>query len=275
VRERAAGILNVFFAPEQKVDHGTIEFLATMADQAALAIDYADLLERERHGARRAERQRLARDLHDSVVQQVFSIGMQTQALKVLAERGAGPQAESVAAIAAELEEITQSTLQDLRGLVYQLQPSPVADQGLGAALRTLAENTRRRTGIDVGLAIADDAEELRPHLLEDVYFIVAEAVHNAVKHSGAGSIRVAVDGGASVLEVSVRDDGSGGPPLPPDTAPGRSSGHGLASMRERAEQWGGRLSVDWETGAGTTVRARFPLPATSLDPANSLEEKR
>ncbi|GAA3665529.1 hypothetical protein GCM10023081_00460 [Arthrobacter ginkgonis] len=270
VRERAVGILNVFFAPEQKVDHGMMEFLATMADQAALAIDYAELLERERYVARRAERQRLARDLHDSVVQQVFSMGMQTQALKVLAERSPGPQAESFAAVAAELEEITQSTLQDLRSLVNQLQPSPVTEKGLGAALQTLAENTRRRTGIDVGLAVSDAADELRTHLLEDVYFIVAEAVHNAVKHSGAGSIRVDIDGGGTAaLEVSVRDDGSGCPPGPPDTAPGRSSGHGLASMRERAEQWGGQLSVDWEQAAGTTVRARFPLPANSLDKEN------
>ncbi|GER23242.1 hypothetical protein NCCP1664_17380 [Zafaria cholistanensis] len=267
VRERAAGILNVFFAPEQKVDHGTIEFLATMADQAALAIDYADLLERERYVARRAERQRLARDLHDSVVQQVFSIGMQTQALKVLAERAPEPQAESLAAVAAELEEITQSTLQDLRSLVNQLQPSPVADKGLRAALQTLVENTRRRTGIDVALAVADAVDEVHAPLLEDVYFIVAEAVHNAVKHSGAGSIRVEIGGGgASALEVSVRDDGHGRLPELPDAAPGRSRGHGLASMRERAGQWGGQLSVDLGRGGGTTVRARFPLPQNRLD---------
>src|ERR1700733_14557359 len=95
-RGHAVGVLNAFFAPGQPMEPRTVEFLGAMADQAAIAVDYARLLRHTRDGARRDERQRLARDLHDSIVQQVFSISMQAKSLEVLAERGDAVPAESV-----------------------------------------------------------------------------------------------------------------------------------------------------------------------------------
>ena len=84
---RRVGILNAFFSPGQEADDDAMGFLQAMGDQATLAIDYAQLLEQQHRDAGRAERQRLARELHDSIVQQVFSLGMQTEALKLLAAR--------------------------------------------------------------------------------------------------------------------------------------------------------------------------------------------
>ena len=96
-RGEPVGILNAFFAPGQTVGDTELEFLLAMAEQAAMAVDHAALLDRERDVARREERQKLARDLHDSVVQQVFSMMMQARSLGVLVERGLAPPPEKVA----------------------------------------------------------------------------------------------------------------------------------------------------------------------------------
>src|SRR3712207_8866127 len=146
-----------------------------------MAVDHAALLERERDVASREERQRLARDLHDSVVQQVFSMMMQARSLGVLVERGLPPAPEKVAQVADDLSRSAEDVLADLRGMVVELRPATGTGRGLASALRSLAESTAARSGLDVTLDVADPAEELArldADLLEDVYRIVAEAVH-------------------------------------------------------------------------------------------------
>jgi signal transduction histidine kinase len=235
-----------------------------MAEQAALAIDYAELLERERYVVRRSERQRLARDLHDSVVQKVFSLNMQTQVLKVLADRGKELSPTSVKAVTDELEDITQSVLADLRGLISELQPSPLANKGLVPALENLIDSTQRRTGIAVQLGLRSVPDNLDEGLADDVYFLTAEAIHNAVKHSGASLIKVQVGlTNASELEVLVHDNGTG---LFEEKVQ-HSAGHGLASMRERAATWGGTLALEEApTGPGTIVHASIPMPSSNFE---------
>ena len=112
------------------------------------------LLRRARDGARREERQRLARDLHDSIVQQVFSISMQAKSLEVLAGRGEAVPAEAVARIAGEVGGLSQAALADLRAMVHELRPSALADLGgLEEALRVLAKSTANRTGLTVSVS--------------------------------------------------------------------------------------------------------------------------
>lgn len=259
---RRLGILNAFFTPGQVVDDDAMGFLRTMADQAALAIDYAQLLEQQRRDAGQAERQRLARELHDSIVQQVFSIGMQTEAVKLLAARADENSWDRVRSVAHELEQMTQSVLADLRNVVTQLHPvSPTAD-GLGTALRELVDTTRRRTGIDASVSCPEAVDALDTALAEDVYFIVAEAVHNAIKHAGATGITILAhhDPTAATVELVVTDDGCGF-----DGVPERwGGGYGLTSMRERAEHWGGSLSVESDADHGTRVTLRVPQVPSS-----------
>ena len=117
-RGEPVGILNAFFAPGQVVGDSELEFLLAMAEQAAMAVDQAALLERERDVVRREERQKLARDLHDSVVQQVFSMMMQARSLGVLVERGLPPAPDRVAQVADDLSTSAEAVLADLRGMV-------------------------------------------------------------------------------------------------------------------------------------------------------------
>jgi signal transduction histidine kinase len=266
-RGEPVGILNAFFAPGQTVGDAELDFLLAMAEQAAMAVDHAALLDRERDVARREERQKLARDLHDSVVQQVFSMMMQARSLGVLVERGLTPPPEKVAQVADDLSTSAEDVLADLRGMVVELRPATGTERGLISALRSLADTTCARTGLAVTLDVdgpAGEFAQLAPDLLEDVYRIVAEALHNSVKHAAAATlvIRLSVSshGSRRHLVAEVTDDGhglGGGA----DAAPGpASSGFGMTVMQERADRWGGTVRVRDLPAGGATVQLTVPL---------------
>jgi signal transduction histidine kinase len=255
----------------------TVEFLGAMADQAAIAVDYARLLRHTRDGARRDERQRLARDLHDSIVQQVFSISMQAKSLEVLAERGDAVPAAAVTRIAGEVSELSGTVLADLRAMVHELRLASSADLGdLEEAIRALTESTANRTGLTFRLSGGQGLDRVRGELAEDVYRIVAEAVHNVVRHAGAGKVTIRLSVRDERLTATVADDGQGIGAAPPgpgqrdtghrDTGyrgPGQreaAAGYGLSTMRERAERWGGTVTVGPGRSSGTVVRLRVPL---------------
>lgn len=262
VRQKTIGILNVFVAPGQELDGEAVEFLTSMAEQAGLAIDYASLLEEERSAAQREERSRLARDLHDSVVQQVFSMSMLTSSLGVLfGGENTGDDAR-VRSIAAELEDISGSVMKDLRRMVAQLHPSAVEGIGLRTAIGKLAARTHRQTGVGIDLDIDPDADQLPPEQAEDLYFVVAEAVHNALKHSPADLVVVSLSIDAGRIRLAIRDNGgkSGGPSA---DAPEEKDGHGLYFMRQRIERWDGKFSVNLNFGGvGSEIRADLPPQA-------------
>jgi signal transduction histidine kinase len=268
-RGEPVGILNAFFAPGQTVGDAELAFLLAMAEQAAMAVDHAAVLERERDVASREERQRLARDLHDSVVQQVFSMMMQARSLGVLVERGLPPAPDRVARVADDLSTSAEDVLADLRGMVVELRPATGTGRGLISALRSLIDTTGARTGLDATLDVDDPAGELAQldaGLLEDVYRIIAEAVHNSVKHASASSMRVRVavtsHGSRRRLVAEVTDDGCGvGDRSRAPEGRSRAGGFGMTAMQERAARWGGVVRVrGLSPGGGTRVHLTLPL---------------
>ncbi|MFI5519928.1 histidine kinase [Streptomyces platensis] len=273
IRGRSAGILNAFFAPGQIVGRPTVEFLLAMAEQAAVAVDYASLLQNERELARREERQRLARDLHDSIVQQVFSIGMQAKSMGVLGARGESVPAESVRGIAEEVGVLSRTVLADLRAMVHELRPATSAQLGLEEAVRALVESTRNRTGLRFDVIAGAGLDRVPPEMAEDVYRIVAEALHNVVKHAEAKVVTLCLRVREHALAVTVADDGRG---VRGESAEGQdpARGYGLVSMRERAERWGGTARVRPLPAGGTSVRAVIPLPALVPHAALSRPER-
>lgn len=268
IRGRAAGVMNSFFKPGHVVGEQTLSFLLAMAEQAAVAVDYAALLKTERELARREERQRLARDLHDSIVQQVFSIGMQAKVMGVLGAKAESVPAATVRRIADEVGVSTKTVLTDLRAMVHQLRPQSSTQLGLEEALRALVESTTNRTGLRFRLSLRGDLQDLPSDLAEDVYRILAEAIHNVVKHADAGTVTIRSTRRDDTLVVVVTDNGRGISVGHTSKGPSeRSGGYGLTSMRERAERWGGSLSVEPRTKkTGTTVRATIPLQG-SVEP--------
>jgi signal transduction histidine kinase len=223
------------------------------------------LLQREREGARRDERQRLARDLHDSIVQQVFSIGMQANAVGVLGTRGEPVPADSVRRFSDEVGALSKTVLADLRAMVHELRPASSPRLGLDEALSALVRSTENRTGLRFRLLCGAELADLEPELAEDVYRIVAEAIHNVVKHAEATGVTIRLGVRDHTLTATVSDDGRG---LPESGAAGAGTaagsaagdaswehGYGLTTMRERAERWGGTMRVGWRARSGTTVR--------------------
>ena len=254
-RGRAVGVLNAFFAPGQAMGPRTVEFLVAMADQAAIAVDYATLLRHARDGARREERQRLARDLHDSIVQQVFSISMQAKSLEVLAGRGDAVPAAAVTRIAGEVGELSRAALADLRAMVHELRPSSSDDLGgLEEAVRAFTESTANRTGLAFSVAAGAGLTRVRGELADDVFRIIAEAIHNVVRHAAAAKVTIRLSVRDDRLTATVADDGRG------IEAGQHDAGFGLTTMRERAERWGGTVAVAPGRSAGTLVRVAVPL---------------
>lgn len=285
-RGRAEGVLNAYFAPGQEIGGRTLEFLAAMAEQAALAVDYATLLQREREGARRNERQRLARDLHDSIVQQVFSIGMQANAVGVLGGRGEAVPAEAVRAFAGEVGALSQTVLADLRAMVHELRPPSSTRLGLEDAVSALVRSTENRTGLRFRLLCGRDLDVVEADLAEDMYRIVAEAIHNVVKHAEATAVTLRLGVRDHTLSASVRDDGrgltasGGGRGAARKGERGRTGGqgwdhgYGLTTMRERAERWGGSMRIRSGAKSGTTVRVVIPLPVRVPEPTRSAPDR-
>lgn len=255
VRGRALGVLNAFYSPGEDPTQEELEFLEAMADQAAMAVDSADLLARSRQDAQLEERARLARELHDSVVQQVFSMRMHAKALRAQVGEAETASGDKVRMVADELLGLAQNALADLRSLILQLHPLELAGRNVVDAVRTLAESVQASSGVRIEIR-ADELAELPTALAEDLYRIVQEALHNVVKHAQATKTVVSFTVTDSLLTVEINDNGVGLAGEP------RANALGLVSMRERAQRWRGTMEIG-NTADGARVRVRLAVPHT------------
>ncbi len=200
------------------------------------------------------ERGHLARELHDSVTQSLFSMTLQSRSLELLMAR----DPSQVPAKLTELRELQRDALAEMRALIFELRPGHLQEQGLAAALRTHVSGLSARIGLPI--VVDADLGDRRPSLdvEEALYRIGQEALHNVVKHAGARQVKVEVGRRGDSVRVRVEDDGQG---FNPETVP---DGHmGLAGMRARAERLGGWFSVVSDIGHGTVVEAVIPEAAT------------
>jgi PAS domain S-box-containing protein len=198
------------------------------------------------------ERAHLARELHDSVTQALFSMGLTLRTLELLLD--ADPDAARGKLV--ELRELQKDALAEMRTLIFELRPSSLESDGLVQALRTHATAVQRRTGLVI-VVDAEPVDRLSLVAEEALYRIGQEALHNVVKHANASNttIRIARDGDA--VRLSVTDDGVG---FDPDTVP---RGHlGLIGMRQRIDLVGGELLVESQASEGTTIAASVPISA-------------
>ncbi|MGW6357558.1 GAF domain-containing sensor histidine kinase [Streptomyces sp. NPDC055092] len=227
------------------------ELLTILAQHAAIALTNARLYERSRELTIAEERSRLAHELHDAVSQKLFSLRLTAQAAAALVDRDpsrAKGELQHVAVLAAEAAE-------ELRAAVVELRPAALDEDGLIATLRTQIQVLDRAHSAHVtfdcgGIRALPAAQE------EAMLRVAQEALHNALRHSGAEHVRVTLDkrGPGAVLRVS--DDGGGFEPKAVRHA-GRHLG--LVSMRDRSSGVGGRLTVESEPGKGTTIEMEIP----------------
>jgi PAS domain S-box-containing protein len=216
--------------------------------------DRTRLLQRT-NAAIEAERNRIARDLHDGPIQGVSAASLSLEAVKLMMEAGDTIMAlETVKNICEELGEEAVN----LRRIMSDLRPPLLEQRGLIPAVRELCDKWQRET--DVPVAVIADAHDAVPSDVETLaYRVVQEAMSNVKKHAGATVVEVRIEGSAGSLRVGIRDNGSG---FDPEDARQflRAGKVGLASMRERAELAGGTLTVQSAPGAGTSVMATLPF---------------
>ena len=225
--------------------------VVTLAAQAGVAIENARLFEEAQEKLAWEERNRLARELHDSVSQALFSMTLQVRALQLALDKR--EEDKSLLAERVErLSELTQGALAEMKSLIFELRPEALREEGLVNAIQKHAEGLAAREELRVELDLSAPPWPLPPDFEEQVFRIAQEALANVVKHAAAEKVvvRLAVDDAAEELVLEVSDNGIGFDPT--DRQPGHL---GLGTMRERTERLGGRISIDTEQKKGTTVR--------------------
>ncbi len=205
--------------------------------------------------AQEAERSRIARELHDDVSQQMAVVVVDVELLR----RAAGQTSEQTDLLARETLDRVNEIARTVHDISHRLHPAKLRLIGLVPALAGLARELS--TDARAVSFAADDVPEALPHdLTLCLYRIAQEALQNAIKHGGARQVSMRVSGGAEGVTLAIADDGVGF-----DVA-AVGEGLGLISMNERAESFGGTLTIDSRPGAGTRVEATLPFVATSID---------
>ena len=239
-----------------------IELLEAVARQLSLAIENIHLRERIAASAVLDERQRLARDLHDSVTQLLYSQVLFADAATKAMRSG---QSEKIQHYLSRLSESARNALREMRLLLYRLIPFALSQLGLAGALQRRLELVEQRAGMEthfvynLSIPLSTDTEE-------GLYFIAEEALNNVVKHAGANTVWLRIHLVDGYIEMKIKDDGIG------FTNDGVSSGLGLGNMQERATSLGGNLAIESVKSGGTQLRVRLPYSIQNIFKAD-LEE--
>jgi PAS domain S-box-containing protein len=246
-RGRVLGVLSVVGEAERQFEVEEVALLASIADEIGVAVENARLYEQIEQLAVMEERSRLARELHDSVTQSLYSLTLFAEVGRRAAEAG---ELEQVIDYLTRLGQVAQQTLKEMRLLVYELRTSALETEGLVRALQQRLEAVEKRAGVESRLVV--EAITGLPALVEEgLYRIAQEALNNALKHAAATLVTVRININAEQAELEVIDNGMGFDPA----VVGHAGGIGLNSMAERAEQLGGKLTIFSKPGEGTRVR--------------------
>ncbi|MGA9348659.1 MAG: GAF domain-containing sensor histidine kinase [Anaerolineae bacterium] len=225
------------------------------ANQAAVAIENAQLYEQAQQLAVVEERQRLARELHDSVTQALYSVTLYAQAAHMA--MSAGKQDEALENLE-ELRNMARDAMIDMRVLLFELHPPRLEEEGLAVALQGRLASVETRTGLQTELHMEGE-RRLPLSVEEELYWIAQEALNNVVKHAQAKKVTVHLQLDEKNVCLEVRDDGIGFEPAEAR----QSGGMGLRVMEERAERINGKLEVESAPGHGTTLKVRTEVPHT------------
>ncbi|BCJ35163.1 histidine kinase [Actinocatenispora thailandica] len=225
---------------------------ASLADNAAL---HRQLLDQAHQAGVAAERQRLAREIHDTMAQGLTGIVTQLQAAEQAADDPGRWRRHFAAATALARESLTEA-----RRSVHELRPEPLETGRLSEALAEVARRWSARSGIDAQATTTGTVRPMATDAEVALLRVAQEALANVAKHAGAGRVGVTLSYLAHEVALDVRDDGRGFDPAAP-AARRSDGGFGLIAMRQRIEALAGGLTVESEPGLGTTVSARIPTP--------------
>lgn len=248
VGDQVIGILSVQNLDEENAfEESDVRFLQMFAASISIALENARLYEQAQRLAVLEERQRLARELHDSVTQSLYGINLYVEAAAGQMMLG---QTEQVRQYLSDIQATAQESLAEMRLLIYELRPPILEHEGLAAAIQNRLYSVEHRAGLKFSLE-NNLEERLAPALEEGLYRIAHEALNNILKHSRAKNVTIRIQPAQEKIVMEIADDGVG---FEPETAC-REGCLGIVSMRERAQALGGRLTVDSGPGNGARIR--------------------
>lgn len=247
---KAQGVLLLGYPLGIDPDEEERKFIEAVADQTALVLENARLYRRASAAAALEERQRLARELHDSVSQALYGIALGARtARRRIGEDGPANVVEPLDYVLS----LAEAGLTEMRALIFELRPESIATEGLVAAIGRQVAATQARYGVKVTATLAAEPD-ISLDAKEALYRIAQESMHNTVKHARATNISVKLVHEPDEVRLEVQDDGQGFDPS------GEFPGHlGLRSMQERARDIGGTLEIQSAPGEGTRITLRIP----------------
>ncbi len=252
IKDELMGVLRLDHTEPDYFTEQQAQLTLAFAQQAAVAIENARLYEQARQLAALEERQKLARELHDSVSQALYGISLGARTARTLLERDPSRARDPLEYIST----LAEAGLAEMRALIFELRPESLQMEGLVAALtkQTDALRTRHQLHVETDFCPEPDVTLV---VKETFYRIAQEALHNIVKHARAHRVEVRLETDAATLRLSICDDGLGFDPT------GEFPGHlGLRSMRERAEKIGGVFRLDSAPGQGTFLQMEVGIKA-------------
>ncbi len=240
------GMLNVAGPEWRELEEDELNLLHTIGDLLGVAVERARLHARRLESAQTEERNRLAREIHDTIAQDLSAIAFQLEAAEALLAQQSDP--ERVRKSVSTALDLTRKGLEEARRSVLDLRAAPLEGRTLPAALAALAAETATVT-----FESSPSSVPLPPAVEVGLYRIAQEAIHNALRHAAAACVELRLEISTESVRLIVQDDGKGFPE-------GASSGRfGLVGMRERARLLGGSFQVESSPGAGTRITAEVP----------------
>ena len=256
---RMIATLIVGFADPERLTPAEVELLDEIGRQVALGMErlrlQARVQDQQNEMAVVAERNRIARDMHDGLVQYVYALGLQLEHARDLVAE----QPDAVAPVLTGSIQQTNHVLSEMRTFIYQLRPIIMKEKEIGQWVLDLCRQFQEATGIPVQAEVgAPDEEELSPAISIALFRIIQETLANIYKHAEATHATLSLNFGASGARLVIEDDGRG---FDVDARPERAiqQGHGLANIEERVRELGATLDLESAPGAGTRLEAVFP----------------
>lgn len=246
INQDVYGAIALYFTTPKNFTDEEIGTAVSLADQATLAIENARLHQRAEQVAVMEERERLARELHDSVTQSLYSLMLFSEAGQRLIRSG---ETQRVQEYLSQLSETAQQALKEMRLLLFELRPSALEHEGLIRALKKRLDAVEKRAGVETVLDVQGSIV-LPPFIEETLYRIAQEALNNSLKHANATHVRVRIGHEGANLFLQIADDGKGFVPANASQA----GGMGLENMHERVRKLGGQLHIETAPNQGTTV---------------------
>ncbi len=229
-----------------------VRIINLFAYQAAINIEQARLHQQAEQLAVLEERQRLARELHDSVTQTLYSINLYADAARMALSNG---QPQVATENLKDLRKLTREAMFDMRLLIYELHPPALEKEGLVAALRARLSAVEERAGLPTRISVEGE-RRLPLAIEEELYRVAQEGLNNVVKHARSQNVFIHLQYDEHAVCLTLEDDGIG---FDADMA-SRDGGIGLRGMQERVHRMGGQLSIESAPGRGTRLRAMIPI---------------